>query len=97
MGERSFGKASVQGVFPLPNGMAIRLTTAHYFTPDGQNIEKRGIVPDIIAKDHPKEFLTPKSYLAMKQRPREDPLVDKAYQELSATLAVSGPPFSNLY
>ena len=97
MGERSFGKASVQAVFPLPNGMAIRLTTAHYFTPDGSNIEMKGISPDIVAEDIHREFLTPTSYIAMKERPQEDPLVGRAYQELSAALAVSGPPFSALY
>ncbi len=46
IGERSFGKASVQGVFPLRDGMALRLTTAHYFTPDGRNINGIGIRPD---------------------------------------------------
>jgi carboxyl-terminal processing protease len=47
LGERTFGKASVQAVFGLSNGMALRLTTAHYFTANGTDIEKRGIEPDI--------------------------------------------------
>lgn len=47
MGERSFGKASVQNVFPLTGNMALRLTTAHYFTSDGRDIEGKGLEPDI--------------------------------------------------
>jgi carboxyl-terminal processing protease len=47
MGERSFGKASVQGVFPISSGMALRLTTAHYYTPDGGDIDGTGIEPDV--------------------------------------------------
>lgn len=52
MGERSFGKASVQNVFPLSGSMALRLTTAHYFTSDGRDIEGRGLEPDIPLTDH---------------------------------------------
>lgn len=47
MGEPTFGKASVQGIFLLDRGMALRLTTAHYYTPEGQDIDKIGIEPDI--------------------------------------------------
>lgn len=52
MGERSFGKASVQNIFPLPGSMALRLTTAHYFTSDGRDIEGKGLEPDIPLTDH---------------------------------------------
>jgi carboxyl-terminal processing protease len=47
MGERSFGKGSVQTVIPLPGGGAMRLTTARYYTPSGRSIQDLGIVPDI--------------------------------------------------
>ena len=52
MGERSFGKGSVQSVFEgeaagLPNGTAIRLTTARYYTPSGKSVQEGGIDPDI--------------------------------------------------
>ncbi len=53
MGERSFGKASVQNVFPLSGSMALRLTTAHYFTSDGRDIEGKGLEPDIPLTDYP--------------------------------------------
>jgi carboxyl-terminal processing protease len=46
IGEPSFGKASVQGVYPIRDDMAVRLTTAHYYTPDGRDIDGRGIEPD---------------------------------------------------
>ncbi len=47
MGNRTFGKASVQAVFPLSKGSALRLTTAHYYTADGEDIEGKGLEPDV--------------------------------------------------
>lgn len=47
MGERTFGKASVQQIFRLSNGAAVKLTVAHYYSPKGVDIHKIGIVPDI--------------------------------------------------
>ncbi|PIX60760.1 MAG: peptidase S41 [Lysobacterales bacterium CG_4_10_14_3_um_filter_64_11] len=50
MGERTFGKGTVQTVLPLDNGDAIKLTTARYYTPSGGSIQARGIRPDIVLK-----------------------------------------------
>ena len=47
IGEQSYGKGSVQTVFPLNDKSAIRLTTALYYTPSGDSIHKIGITPDI--------------------------------------------------
>ncbi len=47
MGEKTFGKGSVQTILPLVNGTAVKLTTARYFTPNGRSIQAEGIVPDI--------------------------------------------------
>ena len=47
LGERTFGKASVQTVIPLPGNGAMRLTTARYYTPSGRSIQGLGITPDI--------------------------------------------------
>jgi len=47
LGTRSFGKGSVQTIIPLGSQGAIRLTTARYFTPSGESIQAKGIVPDI--------------------------------------------------
>ena len=49
LGRRSFGKGSVQSVIPLgPNEGALRLTTQRYYTPSGQSIQGRGIMPDLL-------------------------------------------------
>lgn len=50
MGEKTFGKASVQQLFPLVNGGAIKLTIARYYTPLGRSIQLDGIEPDIFVK-----------------------------------------------
>jgi carboxyl-terminal processing protease len=47
VGERSFGKGSVQSVFKLKNGEGLRLTTARYFTPSGVSIHEKGITPQV--------------------------------------------------
>jgi carboxyl-terminal processing protease len=47
IGERTFGKGSVQSVLPLRGGGGIKLTTALYYTPSGRSIQAEGIVPDI--------------------------------------------------
>jgi carboxyl-terminal processing protease len=62
MGERSFGKGSVQTLLPLTDDTALRLTTARYFTPSGRSVQEGGIQPDIAVpqlsdpdyKDRPK-------------------------------------------
>jgi len=47
MGEKSFGKGSVQTILPTTNGAAVKLTTARYYTPSGRSIQAEGIEPDI--------------------------------------------------
>jgi len=46
-GERSYGKGTVQSIWPLSNGSALRLTTARYRTPAGRDLEDAGVLPDI--------------------------------------------------
>jgi len=48
MGNKSFGKGSVQTIMNLPGGAGMRLTTALYYTPSGTSIQAEGITPDII-------------------------------------------------
>ncbi len=50
LGTQSFGKGSVQTIIPLSGQGAIRLTTAHYYTPSGRSIQAKGIKPDIEVK-----------------------------------------------
>jgi carboxyl-terminal processing protease len=47
VGERTFGKGSVQSVLNLRNGSGIRLTTSRYYTPSGRSIQAEGIQPDV--------------------------------------------------
>lgn len=54
IGTTTFGKGLVQSIIDLGNGAALKLTTAVYLTPDGTNINKKGITPDIVVKDNPK-------------------------------------------
>ena len=46
LGEKTFGKGSVQTVFPLGDGSALKLTIAKYYTPSHKVIHQRGITPD---------------------------------------------------
>ena len=47
VGEKTFGKGSVQSVLNLRNGSGIRLTTSRYYTPNGRSIQAEGILPDV--------------------------------------------------
>jgi carboxyl-terminal processing protease len=48
LGEKTFGKGSVQSIFPLEYGSALKLTTAKYYTPSHRVIHEHGITPDVI-------------------------------------------------
>lgn len=48
LGEKTFGKGSVQSILPLGDGSALRLTTAKYYTPSHKVIHEEGITPDIV-------------------------------------------------
>ncbi len=50
LGTQTFGKGSVQTIFPLRDGAGLRLTTARYYTPKGRSIQAKGITPDIVVK-----------------------------------------------
>lgn len=48
MGQKTFGKGSVQTILPMSNQAAVKLTTARYYTPSGRSIQASGITPDIV-------------------------------------------------
>jgi carboxyl-terminal processing protease len=53
LGSRTFGKGSIQSIFPLSGDSAVKLTVARYFTPNGHEIQARGITPDVIVAPDP--------------------------------------------
>jgi len=53
VGEKTFGKGIVQTVYELDNGAALKLTTARYLTPARHDINKKGIVPDVVVEQEP--------------------------------------------
>jgi len=63
LGTPTFGKGSVQTLFPLSDGSGLRLTTAIYFTPSGRSIQASGIEPDIMVA-----FIPPKEKPTVKRR-----------------------------
>ena len=64
VGRRSYGKWSVQSIFPIPSSTGLRLTTAKFYSPDGHTLGKIGVVPDIsvdLLEEHP-EYYNGSSY-----------------------------------
>ncbi len=53
LGQKTFGKGSVQTVLPLEDGQALKLTTSRYFTPSGVSIHEKGIQPDFALPEPP--------------------------------------------
>lgn len=74
VGTRTFGKGLVQETFPLPDGGAIKLTTARYRTPAGRDIDHVGITPDVIVAEPPD---------ANPGEPGRDPQLDRALMLLA--------------
>jgi carboxyl-terminal processing protease len=70
MGERSFGKGSVQSLLPLTKDSALKLTTARYYTPAGRSVQEGGIQPDIRVP----QLSDPDQTLRMKYAYRESDL-----------------------
>ena len=54
LGERSFGKGSVQQIFPFDDGSALKMTVARFYSPSGHVIDHNGLVPDITVKMEPR-------------------------------------------
>lgn len=72
LGTSTFGKGSVQTLFPLSDGSGLRLTTALYYTPSGRSIQASGIEPDIeVAFIPPKEKPKEKEHKTIKEKDLE--------------------------
>lgn len=79
MGERSFGKGSVQSLLPLGKDAALKLTTARYYTPSGRSVQEGGINPDIAVP----QISDPDYALRMKYQTRESDLRGHLINELA--------------
>ena len=90
LGEKSFGKGSVQSILPLQDGSALRLTTAKYYTPSHKVIHEEGITPDIyvpVTDEEERDILlkrTPGGIESLEDKDRErvmnarDPQLERA-------------------
>jgi carboxyl-terminal processing protease len=56
LGEKSYGKGSVQSIIPLKNGGGLRLTISKYYLPSGKSISEVGVLPDIFVEEIGKDF-----------------------------------------
>ena len=56
LGERTYGKGSVQSIIPLKNGGGIRLTISKYYLPSGESISEVGVIPDIFVEESGDDF-----------------------------------------
>ena len=74
LGEKSYGKGSVQSVIPLENGGGIKLTIAKYYSPNGFVIDEKGVKPHIKLKSSKKQFKISEI--------ENDPWVKEAYKYL---------------
>jgi carboxyl-terminal processing protease len=107
VGEKTFGKGSVQSIFPLDDGSALKLTTAKYYTPSHQVIHEHGITPDIIVpmSDDEEALLqfkrAPGRFESLDETNRvrllkvQDPQLNRAEDLLKGILlydALTGPP-----
>ncbi|OPX20682.1 MAG: peptidase S41, partial [Desulfobacca sp. 4484_104] len=82
IGTKSFGKGSVQTIVPLEDGSALKLTTAHYFTPLGHSIQEKGIIPDLIVEATPLpkgKSLKALREEALEKKMRKEGLTDKPW------------------
>ncbi len=102
MGEKTFGKGSVQSIIPLQDGAALRLTTAKYYTPSHKVIHGEGITPDCVV---PMSDDDERALLMRQRRPSLDSLspadrklikdehdeqLDRAFDQLRGVLIFTG-------
>ncbi|MEK6725316.1 MAG: S41 family peptidase [Deltaproteobacteria bacterium] len=68
LGTQTFGKGSVQTIYPLEDGSALRLTTARYYTPSGRSIQAKGITPDIILETEKVKKALPRAFREVREK-----------------------------
>lgn len=88
LGEKSFGKGSVQTLIPLAKYGAMRLTTARYYTPSGRSIQAKGIEPDVVVKPAKVEVIEneyERSEAELKNALKNDGIVDDKTAKAAGT------------
>jgi len=80
VGEKTFGKGTVQEVLDLPGGAGVHITIAKWNLPSGRNIHKDGITPDVEVE-----------YIADEENPSKDNQLDKAIEVLTGNVAGKNP------
>ncbi|MEG1610710.1 MAG: S41 family peptidase, partial [Bilophila sp.] len=68
VGERTFGKGSVQNIIPLSDGSGLKLTVALYYTPSGRSIQAEGIMPDLEIPFEPAKDVQPNALRMMREK-----------------------------
>lgn len=81
IGEKTYGKGSMQTVIPIPGKGAIRLTTAHFISPNGNAINHNGVVPDILIQNDEKQPET--------QDEKVEPIIQRAIDILRSLSALN--------
>lgn len=71
VGEKSFGKGTVQDVIPYEDGSSLKVTVAHWLTPNGKDLGKEGVTPDVTVTRTAEDF-----------RAERDPQLDRAVEEV---------------
>ncbi|MCZ6781877.1 MAG: S41 family peptidase [Proteobacteria bacterium] len=84
LGTGTFGKGSVQTVYPLEDGSGLRLTTARYYTPSGRSIQEVGIEPDIVVRARVPETERDRAPRRLKERDLEGHLLNQTEIEKPA-------------
>ncbi len=90
VGERTFGKGSVQSLLPMEDGSALRLTTAKYFTPSERPIHLRGIPPDIEVDMSPQQWADVRRSRNPDASWANDPQLGRAVEVLHGVMLLQG-------
>lgn len=76
VGSKTYGKGIVQSILPLGDGSALKLTVSEYYTPDGNEIHKKGIEPDVVIE------YSSEDWAAVRKEEKKDTQLEKAISML---------------
>ncbi|MGH8104562.1 MAG: S41 family peptidase, partial [bacterium] len=82
VGEKTFGKGVVQIMVPLDNDSAMMIVTGRYFTPKGEDINQKGILPDVTLELDPRKLSSEKAQALFKQMTEASKQIETARTDL---------------